>query len=240
MTRKNKNIKARVKPSNSSMKVKVINNSSQKQVNKKRRKKKRQLPNKKKRLVRKKKKFQKKLKQFFQELGLTILITFFLLIIIKQLTFSLTKIEGYSMLNTLMDNDCVFVNKLSKVKRFDLVYYRDSKSNEMAVRRVIGLPREQFYYRQDQLFVEDKNVPERFLAEIMKTSRNNQKNSTFTKDFELQEVTGDQRVPEGKYFVLGDNRPYASDSRDLGYIDEKDIVGVVKMRVMPFHQIQSF
>ncbi|OEG21475.1 signal peptidase I [Enterococcus ureilyticus] len=220
--------------------MKSTKDKRRKQVNRKQQEKNPQLPNKKKRLAHKKKKLQKKMKQLFQELGLTILITFFLLIIIQQLTFSLTKIEGYSMLNTLMDNDRVLVNKLSKVKRFDLVYYRDTKSNEMAVRRIIGLPKEQFYYREDQLFVEDKRVPERFLVEIMKTSRNDKKNSTFTKDFGLQEVTGDQRIPEGKYFVLGDNRPYASDSRELGYIDEKDIVGVVKMRVMPFHQIQSF
>lgn len=142
------------------------------------------------------------------------------------------------MLNTLMDEDRVLVSKLSKVKRFDLVYYRDAISKELTIRRIIGLPREQFYYKEDKLFVEDNRVPERFLVDVLNS--NDQKNGRFTEDFTLQQATGDERIPEGKYFVLGDNRSYASDSRELGYIDEKDIVGVVKMRVMPFHHIQSF
>ncbi|WP_340689565.1 signal peptidase I [Enterococcus plantarum] len=191
-----------------------------------------------KRPVNKKKKRKRKLKQLLNELGLTILITFSLLIIVKQLTFSLPKIEGYSMLNTLMDQDRVFVNKLSKVKRFSLVYYRDATSKELAVRRIIGLPEERFYYKEDQLFVEDKRIPERFLVEVL--NKRGKGNAEFTEDFTLQEITKDQQIPKGKYFVLGDNRPYATDSRDFGYIDEKDIIGVVKMKVMPFHQMQAF
>lgn len=242
MTRKTKKLKTPPKLSTSSNKVIPKKKMQEHPVSKKpkspvKRKKRKRLSKRQKRLVRKKK-FTRKLKQLFQELGLTILITLSLLLIVKQLTIALPKVEGYSMLNTLMDEDRVLVSKLSKVKRFDLVYYRDALSKELSIRRIIGLPEEQFYYKEDKLFVEDNRVPERFLVDVLNS--NDQKNGSFTKNFTLQQVTGDERIPKGKYFVLGDNRPYASDSRELGYIDEKDIVGVVKMRVMPFHHIKSF
>ena len=38
---------------------------------------------------------------------------------------------------------------------------------------------------------------------------------------------GPLRIPEGKYFVIGDNRHGAEDSRYIGLIDEADIIGKV-------------
>lgn len=43
-------------------------------------------------------------------------------------------------------------------------------------------------------------------------------------------------VPEGKVFVMGDNRNESSDSREkyIGFIDEDYILGVAKFRLLPF------
>ena len=43
-----------------------------------------------------------------------------------------------------------------------------------------------------------------------------------TDDFSL-EMLNEDKVPEDKYLVLGDNRPISKDSRIIGLIDEKDI-----------------
>ena len=58
-----------------------------------------------------------------------------------------------------------------------------------------------------------------------------------TKDFNLGEICTCSSIPEGKYLVLGDNRPISKDSRSIGLIDEKDIVGKSVFRLWPITKI---
>ncbi|WP_429950089.1 signal peptidase I [Enterococcus sp. AZ101] len=184
------------------------------------------------------KKKSRKMKLLFFEIGLTILLTTGVVYLLSLFTFSLTKVEGYSMSDTLEDKDVVVINKLTDIKRFDLVYMRVPNSKDKSIRRIIGRPGENVYYKNGQLYINEVEKDERFIADYKNQFEKD--GMMFTEDFTLKNLTGKPTIPKGKYLVLGDNRPYATDSRYYQLVDEKDIIGTVEMRVLPLHKLQKF
>ena len=47
------------------------------------------------------------------------------------------------------------------------------------------------------------------------------------------------KIPEGKIFVMGDNRNNSKDSRAIGFIDERWIAGKAIVRILPFDRFGS-
>ena len=48
------------------------------------------------------------------------------------------------------------------------------------------------------------------------------------------------KVPEGQYFLMGDNRVVSQDSRAVGTFKRSAIVGEAKLRVWPLSKISFF
>lgn len=137
------------------------------------------------------------------------------------------------MVPTLREGDKVLIQKKTTFRRFDIVAYTVG-DGEPQIRRIIGLPGETIRYTQDTLFVNEQPVDEKFLVDEINESQKNGRD--YTEDFEQQPIV----IPEGYYFVLGDNRPYATDSRHYGLVAEKRFLGKVTTQLFPFNEIKAF
>ena len=147
-------------------------------------------------------------------------------ILIRSFIITPVIVSGNSMLPNFNDGELLLVKKIGynekAIKRFDVIVIK--KDKEEIIKRVIGLPGEHVSYKNNKLYINDKLVSEDY------THLN-------TKDFNLEEICTCSTIPEGKYLVLGDNRPISKDSRSIGLIDEKDIVGKSVFRLWPITKI---
>lgn len=53
-------------------------------------------------------------------------------------------------------------------------------------------------------------------------------NYQLTEDFSIADLCKEERIPEGYYLVLGDNRSFSVDSRAYGLVSEQDIIGTIE------------
>ncbi|MEI5990137.1 signal peptidase I [Enterococcus crotali] len=175
-----------------------------------------------------------KQKKLLFELLITLVVTTLLVVLISVFLLAFPKVEGYSMVPTLNDQERLIVYKPAKIERFDLIYIKN-KLGETSIRRVIGLPGEEIQYKGNELYINNELKAERFI-----TRNEEQSEEPAVADFKLKDILGVSNVPKSQYFVLGDNREYATDSREYGFIETKDIVGVVKIRFFPLHGMRQF
>lgn len=156
-------------------------------------------------------------------------------VVIRTFLFSNYVVEGESMMPTLEDGNKLVVNKIGyqvgELHRYDVVVFHASETEDY-VKRIIGLPGDTVEYKDDKLYVNGESQPEPYLEKF----KEEMVGTKLTGDFTLEEITGEQTVPEGKVFVLGDNRRSSMDSRYFGFVDQDQIVGKVNMRYWPLNE----
>jgi len=97
-----------------------------------------------------------------------------------------------------------------------------SLNNQRYLNRIVGLPGDRLVIKSGSVFINDKKINEPYLASGVKTYKLDSSGTP------LKDQTITVTVPQGKYFVLGDNRPETIyDSRTIGEIPIKSIIGVV-------------
>ena len=146
-------------------------------------------------------------------------------------------IPSDSMFDTLHTDDRILVNKLSyrlhDVNRGDVVVFEKppavnfgDDSVEDLIKRVIGLPGDILEFRDCAVFVNGQLLDEPYTDGACTEPPN------ATVD---PEQDGRITVPEGEYFVMGDNRrPQQSyDSRFWGYVDDDLIIGRAFVIIWP-------
>lgn len=153
---------------------------------------------------------------------LSYIIIFIIVILIKKYVFSPIKVNGDSMYPTLYNGDIMILNEigyyLNGLERFDIVVV--DTNDEKIIKRVLGLPGETVKFKDNKLFINDKEIEENFEHDI-------------SHNFDLSEI-GEEVIPEDYYFVVGDNRGSSRDSRTIGLIHKKQIMGKTNFIVYPF------
>lgn len=164
--------------------------------------------------------------KIFKEI-MSYLIIILIVVIIRTFIVTPVKVDGLSMYPTLDDKDILLLKKYDRsFERFDIVVIKFN--NTKLVKRIIGLPGESVKIANNNLYINHS------LVEDVKLD-------VKTEDFSISEL-GYDIIPEGYYFVLGDNRVNSVDSRTsaVGLISKDDIIGVTSFRIFPFNKIGGF
>lgn len=166
-----------------------------------------------------------------------------LVFILKTFLFSPFLVVGDSMKPNFQNGERVIVNLLTyrfnEPEAGDVIVLDVPEEDRRFIKRIIGVPGDKVELKGDQLFINDKLVEEPYLREAIAESAArgetyNGEGAWF--DFPNARVEGNI-VPEGYYFVLGDNRSDSTDSRIIGFRKEEDIIGRVDVIMWPFNKI---
>lgn len=158
------------------------------------------------------------------------------------------QIPSGSMLPTLEVGDFILVNKFAyglrlpvagtKIlevddpERGDVIVFRypeDGSTNY--IKRVVGLPGDLIRYEGRELFINGDKVESRFIArlppvELWRETLGDTRHDVFlTLGRTGRSGEGEWLVPEGEYFVMGDNRDNSNDSRYWGMVPDEMVVG---------------
>jgi len=183
-----------------------------------------------------------------QSLVGTVVIAIFVITFIVQAF----QIPSESMENTLLVGDYLLVNKLcyggrglgdhvmpyQKIKRGDvIVFHYPVDPQQHFVKRVIGLPGDRLRMMNKTVFINGKPLTEPYVR-FMEPPNNLFRDNFPRTDIpvyglegkwwlEMRKLVEDSQliIPEGQYFVMGDNRDDSQDSRYWGFVPRENIIG---------------
>ena len=154
------------------------------------------------------------------------------------------RVDGPSMNNTLIHNEILITSNIAyKPQQNDIIVFHQTNEqrnvfNEPIVKRVIATEGHfvKIDFENSIVYVSEDDVFD--ASDILDESE-----YVFIDGGRFyMNGTMETYVPEGKIFVMGDNRNHSSDSRSesIGLVDTRRVLGKVVLRIFPFEKITSF
>lgn len=163
--------------------------------------------------------------KFIKEWALPMIIAVILAIMIDKFLILKVDVNTSSMKPTINIGEKFLVTRIydyENLKRGDIIVFKSNEKDELLLKRLIGLPGDEIDIRKEKLYINGKEIEENYVK--------------YTDNY-----VGKFKVPENKYFFLGDNRKASYDSREWKnpYIDESSIKGKVQLRLYPLKSFGS-
>lgn len=154
-----------------------------------------------------------------------------LFIVVYLFVMQPNQVKGASMDPSFNSGDYIFTSKVTykfrNYQRGDVIVFRSPKNPDIEyIKRIIGLPGDRVMIKDSEVYVNGIMLEEHYIAE-----KTNLWEGGFSKEGE------ETIVPDNEFFVMGDNRPRSSDSREFGTVPESGIIGQVFYRYFPSNKI---
>ena len=151
----------------------------------------------------------------------------FVVILIFTFFFRIVLVQGPSMRETLQDQDRLIITHINYTpQKGDIVVINSEKLGKTIIKRVIGTGGDKVVvdYNNNTVTVNGKVISNDNIREAMYNT------NLFDEKYEVEENVFEYDVPEGKLFVMGDNRNNSTDSRRIGFIDPSDVLGKSRVK----------
>jgi signal peptidase I len=175
-------------------------------------------------------------REYFESICVAVILALF----VRTFVVQAFKIPTGSMENNLLIGDHLLVNKfvfaptlgraeqtllpIDTIRRGDVIVFKYPEEPERDfIKRVIGLPGETLELRNKQVFINGKALDEpyvHFLVPPDQTASDDEET-----DFDVRRRYGPVTVPQGHYFMMGDNRDNSQDSRYWGFLPREYVKG---------------
>jgi signal peptidase I len=178
--------------------------------------------------------FQKStLREYFE----SILVAVVLALFVRTFVFQAFKIPTGSMKPNLLVGDHLLVNKfifaptatalerallpMRDIRRGEIIVFKFPEEPERDfIKRVIGLPGDTIELRNQTVFINGEALTEPYAHYLFPPADEGQADS-----FDIRRKYGPVTVPDGHYFMMGDNRDDSQDSRFWGFLPQSYVKG---------------